>query len=193
MSNVHAVVDPKPVQGQAPTAKGRAGGKANGSTGELFAGQSAPAPKAKSKSGKRPSVGGETPIPEDWAPNEGHYALALEKYGFQKRHVDFLAEEMRDKCEADGVVQVNWDAKFRTWMTNHWKWNNGKPPVLPAPPEPKRPMPPAPPMAPDVAAAAERARLRMEAGEKIDLKALFQVGLRLPPLENDLDHGAVGT
>lgn len=171
-----AVVDPKPIPSPDPP------------LGALFGGAAleppAPAPKGTTKrkpAARKSEEPVEIPLPKDWAPNDGHYKLAAEKYGFQKKHVDFLAEEMRDKCEAKGVKQVNWDAKFRTWMGNAWKWNDGKPPVVPdppPPPEPKRPMPPPPPRHPEVEACIKRAGERMAAGETIDLKKLFMVGHR---------------
>lgn len=174
-----AVVDPKPIPSPDPP------------LGALFGGAApeppAPAPKGTTKrkpAARKSEEPVEIPLPKDWAPNDGHYKLAAEKYGFQKKHVDFLAEEMRDKCEAKGVKQVNWDAKFRTWMGNAWKWNDGKPPVVPdppPPPEPKRRVPPPPPLDPIVAAGAERARKRMESGEIINPLDLFKkVGMRFP-------------
>lgn len=162
-----AVVDPKPVQAPDPP------------LGALFGGAApeppTPAPKAKRKPPvRKASQPVEIPLPKDWAPNEGHYTLGAQKYGLQKLHVDFEAEQMRDHAEQHGRVQVDWDAAFRTWLRKGWEFRKGALPNVLPPPEPKRPMPPPPPLDPLVAAGAERAKQRMESGEVFNLRELFR-------------------
>lgn len=159
------VVEVKPVQGQNPPSKGTT--------------------KPKTK-GRRGSVGGEHPIPEDWAVNEANYEHGAKFYGYTRAHVDAEAQAFRDQYAANGKKYVDWDAHFRTFM----RWQNerryGKPPFVPAPVEPKRPMPPCPPPEPHIVEAAKRWGERMANGEKIDFKAMMKnVGMRLPELPPD--------
>jgi hypothetical protein len=51
-------------------------------------------------------------LPEDWKPGEGHVRLAKE------RNVNLLfeVEQFRDHAKANGRVQKDWDAAFRTWL-----------------------------------------------------------------------------
>ena len=159
------VVEVKPVQGQNPPSKGTA------------------KPKAK---GRRGSVGGEHPIPDDWTVNEANYEHGAKFYGYMRAHVDAEAQAFRDQYAANGKKYVDWDAHFRTFM----RWQNerryGKPPFVPAPVEPKRPMPPCPPPEPHIVEAAKRWGERMANGEKIDFKAMMKnVGMRLPELPPD--------
>ena len=159
------VVEVKPVQGQNPPSKGTT--------------------KPKTK-GRRGSVGGEHPIPEDWAVNEANYEHGAKFYGYMRAHVDAEAQAFRDQYAANGKKYVDWDAHFRTFM----RWQNerryGKPPFVPAPVEPKRPMPPCPPPEPHIVEAAKRWGERMANGEPIDFKAMMKnVGMRLPELPPD--------
>lgn len=159
------VVEAKPVQGQNPPSKGTT--------------------KPKTK-GRRGSVGGEHPIPEEWTVNEANYEHGAKFYGYTRAHVEAEAQAFRDQYAANGKLYVDWDAHFRTFM----RWQNerryGKPPFVPAPVEPKRPMPPCPPPEPHIIEAAKKWEERMANGEKIDFKSLMKnVGMRLPELPPD--------
>lgn len=70
--------------------------------------ETAAEPKTKTRGRKRPAK----PLPEDWAPNDDHLALARE------RGVDPAAElaNFRDHAAANDRRQVDWDASFRTWL-----------------------------------------------------------------------------
>ena len=159
------VVEPKPAKEQNPPSKGTA------------------KPKAK---GRRGSVGGEHPIPEDWTVNEANYEHGAKFYGYTHAHVDAEAQAFRDQYAANGKTYVDWDAHFRTFMRWQSERRYGKPPFVPAPVEPKRPMPPCPPPEPHIVEAAKRWGERMANGEKIDFKAMRKnVGMQLPPLPPD--------
>jgi hypothetical protein len=111
------------------------------------------------------------PLPTEWTPSEAHYQQGLQKYGFQKKHVDYFADEMRDHAAQHHRVQLDWEASFRTWMRKGWEFRKGELPNVPDPVvhEPKRPVPPAPPPHPMVVEAIER---RMASTEPLDLLSL---------------------
>jgi hypothetical protein len=114
------------------------------------------------------------PLPPEWAPNEGHFDLAYRKYGYQLKHVEFEAEQMRNHAEQNGRTQVSWDAAFRTWLQKGWEFRGGKPPEVPVPPPPKEKVPPPPPMHPAVKEAADRAAERAKNGEVFDVSKMFR-------------------
>jgi len=67
------------------------------------------APRAKLSTTKRRSI-----LPEGWAPNDSHHAIAAEQ------GVDLQSEatKFRDHAEATGRLMADWDAAFRTWLRN---------------------------------------------------------------------------
>lgn len=167
-----AVVDPKPVQSPAPPVKSNVGpGK----------GASPKPAKPKGKTSKVATQEGE-PLPDDWKPNDNHYELGYE-LGLSARHVDYFADEMRDRAASDGILSGNWNAKFRNWLRKGMEFRKNVPPALPPPREPKRPMPPAPPPEPMVLEASARWGERMKNGETFDMSRLKQIGMKLPPLD----------
>jgi hypothetical protein len=186
------VVDPKPTVGQAP-----AGAPGKPATlvdlGPPTAPRKAPAKKSTAKKPQAAPAGEPqaAPLPEDWAPNEAHYAFGRE-LGLQKKHVDYFAGEMRDRAASDGWVSGNWNAKFRNYMRKGLQFLNGVPPVVPDPLPPKVPMPPCPPPDARVLEAAERYRQRMEAGETIDFKSIYKPKFVVPPIQNDFAEECVG-
>ena len=147
------VVEVKPVRGQNPLPKGTT--------------------KPKTK-GRRGSVGGEHPIPEDWAVNEANYEHGAKFYGYMRVLTWTRSSSVSRPVRGQRKKYVDWDAHFRTFM----RWQNerryGKPPFVPAPVEPKRPMPPCPPPEPHIVEAAKRWGERMAKGEKIDFKAMMK-------------------
>jgi hypothetical protein len=72
-----------------------------------------PAPSSPSGSRKRH-------IPDDWAPNEKHAAMAA------KLELDLITEvaKFRDYDKSKGPVWKDFDAAFNNWLRNNAKWGN---------------------------------------------------------------------
>lgn len=178
------VVDPKPVPGQIPPAKGVPDRPVTlVDIGPPTNARKAPAKRPTAKKPITPA--GErqpAPCPVDFVPNEAHYAFGRE-LGLQKKHVDYFAGEMRDRAESDGWLSGNWNAKFRNYMRIGLQFLKGVPPIVPEPLPPKVPMPPCPPPSPEVLARAQVWKERMEAGETIDIKSLFKPKYVVPPVK----------
>ncbi len=66
-----------------------------------------------------------TQIPDDWKPNDGHTAYAVE----QQLSLDIEADQFRDYHRAKGSTMKDWDAAFRTWLRNAVKFRRDQPPI----------------------------------------------------------------
>jgi len=178
------VVDPKPV----PTSSTRPS-VPRGATVPLV--DVGPSGKAKKAPAKRPasrkantSEEGGILLPEDWRPTEEDYAYAAEKFSMQRKHVDYFADDMREKAAENFKKSGNWTASFRNWMRKGLEFRKGVLPFVPDKPEPKRKVPLAPLPSAITLEGAERSRQRMLRGESW-MPDFSKVGMRLPPLPPD--------
>lgn len=76
---------------------------------------------------KEPSVGATgkpakraTQLPSDWQPNDRHREMAVQDGLDLNRE----AQQFKDHALANGKTYKDWDAAFRTWLTNSAKWGN---------------------------------------------------------------------
>lgn len=76
---------------------------------------------AKRPERKKPARG----LPPDWKPSEAHYAKALQG-GMRADEVDRQAEKFTDYHAAKGSVFADWDAAFRTWLSNAARFDGGR-------------------------------------------------------------------
>lgn len=70
---------------------------------------------------RKPARKRATQLPDDWSPNERHRDMATQ----DMLDLDREAQQFKDHALANGKTYKDWDAAFRTWLTNSVKWGRG--------------------------------------------------------------------
>lgn len=64
-------------------------------------------------------------IPENWVPNEKNIAHALSK-NFTEQEIKDEADRFRDHKLQNATTHVDWDAAWRTWISNARRFSGGR-------------------------------------------------------------------
>ena len=72
---------------------------------------------------KRKPVKRSVPLPDGWVPNEANVKHALSKQ-LSPQEIDHEADRFRDHHIAKGNAYKCWDAAWRTWISNSFKFGN---------------------------------------------------------------------